>query len=259
MRKIAINNQKGGSGKTTTAVNLAAALADRGKKVLLVDLDPQSSASIWLGFYKYTSEKNLFDIDGNETLIPELAQKTKIKNLDIIPFSPIRNKFSKEMKEYPNKPFLLRNKFLGLDKNSYDYVLFDCNPGLNLTTINALAAANEILIPVVAETMALYGVLSLLETLESVQAKLNPSLKITGILPCRVNTATKHNMEIVDILTEKFGILVYKTFIREDIRLSECYSFNQSIFQYDNKTTGSLDYRAFTAEVIFQENKFKEE
>ena len=259
MRKIVINNQKGGSGKTTTAVSLSAALAERGKKVLLVDLDPQASASIWLGYHKYVADKELFDLNAGAELILELKQPTKVKNLEIIPFSPIKNKFSNEMKSYPNKPFLLKNKFSKLPKDSFDYILFDCSPGLSLTTINALATCNEIIIPVVAQTLALNGVLSLLETLESVQSKLNPNLKISGILPCRVDTNLKHSMEIVDILIEKFGILVYKTFIREDVKMSECPSFNQTIFQYDNRAECALDYKAFTAEVLFQENKFKEE
>ena len=173
----------------------------------------------------------------------------------MIPFIPLKSKYSKEMKEHPNKASILKNKFANIDPKRWDYVIFDCSPGLNLTTLNAMGAANEIIIPVVAQSLALYGVLSLLETLESVQAKLNPNLNITGILPCRVDQNIKHNMEIVDILIEKFGVLVYNTYIREDIKIAESPSFTQTIFQYDPKSIGAHDYRSFAAEVIAQENK----
>lgn len=255
MRKIVINNQKGGSGKTTTAVNLSAALAEKGKRVLLIDLDPQASASIWLGLSNSIQDKDLFDLHVGSEIVLELAQKTKVKNLEMIPFVPLRNKYSKEMKEYPNKASILKSKFSSIDPRRWDYVIFDCAPGLNLTTLNAMGVASEIIIPVIAQSLALYGVLSLLDTLESVQAKLNPELTITGILPCRVDQNIKHNMEIVDILIEKFGVLVYNTYIREDIKLAESPSFSQTIFQYDIKSIGAHDYRSMAAEVISQENK----
>jgi chromosome partitioning protein len=151
MRKIVINNQKGGSGKTTTAVNISAGLADKGKKVLLVDLDPGASSSIWLlGGERPEVEKDLFDLNSGAELITELSLKTTVKNLDIIPFSPIRYRNTKTLKDSPNKSQLLKKKFQNLPGNTWDYVIFDCAPGLNLSTVNALAASDELIIPVVA-------------------------------------------------------------------------------------------------------------
>jgi chromosome partitioning protein len=256
MRKIVINNQKGGSGKTTTAVNIAAGLADRGKKVLIVDLDPGASASIWLlGGERPDTDKDLFDLNSSSELITELALKTGVKNLEIIPFTPVRHRNSKALKEYPNKSQLLKKKFQNLPSSTYDYVVFDCSPGLNLSTVNAMAAADELVIPVVAQALTLYGVIALLETVESVQVKLNPDLHISGILPCRVDPAIRHNMEIVELLSERFGVLVFNTYIREDIKLAECPSFAQTIYQYDPKSHGASDYKAIVAEILSKENK----
>jgi chromosome partitioning protein len=255
LRKIVINNQKGGSGKTTTAVNLSAALAEKGKKVLLVDLDPQASASIWLGLHKTLEDKNLFELDPGYELLDELALKTRIRNLELIPFLPIRNKNTREFRTFTDKPGILKNKFNSIPPGRWDYILFDCSPGLNLSTLNALTASNELLIPVTTHSLSLYGVVSLLETMESVQVKLNPDLYITGILPCRVDTSIKHHVEIIEILSDKFGMLVYNSYIREDIKLAECPSFNQTIFQYDSKSLGASDYRALASEIISQENK----
>jgi chromosome partitioning protein len=256
MRKIVINNQKGGSGKTTTAVNISAALAEKDKKVLLVDLDPGASATIWLlGNDRPAPEKDLFDLESGSEIIEELAVPTQTKNMDIIPFHPIRNKQTKKVKDYPNRSQILKNKFRHLDEDLYDYVLFDCGPGLSLTNVNALAAANELLIPVTTHSLTLYGVISLLETMESVQVKINPDLHITGILPCRVDPSQRHNMEILELLIERFGVLVYNTYIREDVKLAECPSFFQTIFQYDSKSIAAVDYRALAAEIIEQESK----
>jgi chromosome partitioning protein len=256
MRKIVINNQKGGSGKTTTAVNISAGLADKGKKVLLVDLDPGASSSIWLlGGERPEVEKDLFDLNSGAELITELSLKTTVKNLDIIPFSPIRYRNTKTLKDSPNKSQLLKKKFQNLPGNTWDYVIFDCAPGLNLSTVNALAASDELIIPVVAQALTLYGVIGLLETVESIQLKLNPDLHISGILPCRVDPAIRHNMEIVELLIERFGILVYNTYIREDIKLAECPSFFQTIFQYDPKSYGANDYRAVVGEILSKDNK----
>ncbi|MDX1960822.1 MAG: ParA family protein [Leptospiraceae bacterium] len=256
MRKIVISNQKGGSGKTTTAVNLAAGLAEKGKKVLLVDLDPGSSATMWLlGNEHPDMDNDLFDLQGGPELIQELALETSVPNLEFIPFSPIRIRNSKALKEYPNKSFILKRKFDALPRNSYDYVLFDTGPGLTLTNINALAACKEIIVPVVAQSLTLYGVISLLETMESVQVKINPDLHISGILTCRVDPGNRHNTEVHELLTERFGVLVFNNFIREDSKLAESPSFMQTIFQYDSKCQGAQDYRAVCSEIIAQENK----
>lgn len=255
MRKIVINNQKGGSGKTTTAVNVSAGLAEKGRKVLLVDLDQQASSSIWLGFSKTNVEEDLFDVTQGPELIRVLAQKTKVKNLEIIPFLPLKGKNSKEFRDYKGKATILKSKFSHLSNDIWDYVIFDCSPGLNISTLNALVTADELLIPVTTHALALYGVISLLETMESVQLKLNPDLYITGIVACRVDPNIKHNMEILELLIEKFGVLVYNTYIKEDIKLAECPSFAQTIFQYDPKSIGATDYRALANEIIAQEKK----
>lgn len=254
MRRIVINNQKGGSGKTTCAVNIAAGLAEKGKKVLLVDLDPGASATIWLlGVEKANTDKDLFDLNSGYEVITELAQPTNTKGLDILPFVPIKNKNSKEFREYPNRSQILKNKFQNLPEDLYDYVILDCGPGLNLTTINALAAANELLIPVPTQSLSLYGVISLLETVESVQVKINPDLHITGILACRVDPNLRHNMEVLELLIERFGVLVYTTYIREDVKVAECPSFSQTIFEYDPKSMAANDFRSIVNEIINQE------
>jgi len=251
MRKIVIDNQKGGTGKTTSAVNISAGLAEKGKKVLLVDLDPGASATLWLlGNYQTSSEKDIFDLDAGSEVIAELATPTNTKGLDIIPFSPVRNHISKKLKDYPHRSQILKNNFRHLPEDTYDFVIFDCGPGLSLTSVNALAAANELLIPVVTQSLTLYGVISLLETVESIQVKINPDLHITGILPCRVDQNLRHNMEVLELLIERFGVLVYTTYIREDVKLAECPSFCQTIFEYDPKSTGAADYRSVVNEIL---------
>ena len=256
MRRIVINNQKGGSGKTTTAVSLAAGLAEKGRKTLLVDLDPGSSATVWLlGNEHPEVDVDLFDPSAGEEIIQELALETTTKNLEIIPYTPVRAKQAKALREMPSKSQILKNKFQRLPKNSYDYVIFDCSPGLNLTTVNALAASNELVIPVTAQSLTLYGVISLMETVDQIQVKINPDLHISGILPCRVDPGNKHNMEVVELLIERFGVLVFSTFIREDSRIAECPSFLQTIFEYEPKALAAQDYRAVVHEIISQENK----
>lgn len=253
MRIIVINNQKGGSGKTTTAINLGSALASRGKKTLLIDLDPQASASLWMGVAPKSKDLNLFDLNESSDSIIKLAVPTSVDDLDIIPFSPMRDKNSKEMKQHQGRGVLLKKKLENLPKGSWDYVLLDCAPGLNLITLNALTAAREIIIPVVANSLSLFGVVNVVKTMSEIKKTLNPDFSISGILLCRINETAQHTLEIQDLITEKFGKLVFKTCIHEDIKLAECPSFRNSILEYDSNSQGAKDFKALAREIIAQE------
>lgn len=258
MRRFVINNHKGGSGKTTTAVNLAAALAEQGRKVLIVDLDPQGSASVWFGLNRKYNEPGLFDLSTGWQAIPKLAKRTQTANLDIIPNMKIANKHSGSMKQHASQGLILKDKFANLPPGYYDYIFFDCAPGLNLVTLNALNAANELLIPIAAHYLVLNGVVSLLETIQAIKAKLNPGLHISGVLPSRIDPNIKHTMEILDLLLAKFGKLVYSTYIREDIKLAECPSFTKTILQYSELSKGARDFRSLAAEVLQQESLYNQ-
>lgn len=250
MRIIAISNLKGGSGKTTTAINISACLAENNRKVLLVDLDSQASATNWLGFKRETGEKNLL-YNSDTNTIQELCKETPIPNLSLVPFISVKNSKT-EIK--PGNGSILKNLFKELPSDSWDYVLFDCSPALNILTLNALVASDEVIVPVVAHSLTLHGIVNLLEVVKSIKAKLNPALYISGILPCRVNKNVRHTMEILSLLKEKFGDLVYKTYIREDIKIAESPSYGQSIFQFDMYSSGAEDFREVTKQILEQEN-----
>lgn len=253
MRTLAIANQKGGSGKTTTSVNLAAALGELGRRVLLVDLDPQHSATAWFGIAN--AGKGVLGVflgDGN---LINFVQKTGAPGVEVAPSSTWLVGLEKILAGEVGAETILRRQFDKLPPDRWDYVLLDCPPTLGLLTINALAAARELLIPVEAHVMALAGLAQLLHTVEVVKERLNPDLKVTGILACRVDSRTRHAREVVDMLRERSGSLVYETVIRENVRLAECPSFGQPITQYDPKSAGAADYRALAREVLRQEGR----
>jgi len=251
MRKIAILNQKGGSGKTTTAVNLSAALVERGRKVLLIDLDPQASTSAWYG----STEQNkvLLNVFTQDINIKTAIIKTHIKALSLIPASTWLIGLEKALAHEVGSELILKRKLLELDQTEYDYVLIDCPPTLGILAINALCAVDELLIPVESRIMALSGLVQLLQTVDVIKSRLNSALKITGIVACRVDSRTKHSKEIVEELRNKFKDLVFDTIIRENVKLSEAPSFAQPIMQYDTESRGALDYRLLAQEVIKQE------
>jgi chromosome partitioning protein len=253
VRIIAVINQKGGSGKTTTTVNLAAGLAEKKKKVLIIDLDAQGSATKWFGMSLNT--KGIYALFVDEVNIESLSIKTTINNISIIPSSTWLIGLDKRLAQEMGAETLLKQHIEKLSRSTFDYILIDCPPTLGILTINALAAVHEIIVPVEARFMALNGLIDLLQTIEVIKKRLNPSLKIAGIVPCRVDSRTKHAKEIVHELSNNFKGMLYKTAIRENVRLSEAPSFAQPIMIYDKNCHGTNDYRALAKEVINQENK----
>ncbi len=251
MRKFAIANQKGGSGKTTTSVNLAAALGELERRVLVIDLDPQHSATAWLGLRD--PGKGLYGLFVDNGELRDIIKPTGVPGVDLAPSSPWLVGVERILAGEVGAEQILRRHLARLPADAWDYLLIDCPPTLGILTINALAAAEELLVPVEAHVMALGGLAQLLHTVEIVRERLNAGLRVSGILACRVDSRTRHAREVVEQLRERNGNLVYRTVIRENIRLAECPSFAQPITQYDPRSSGAADYRALAQEIIAQE------
>lgn len=251
MSIIAIINQKGGSAKTTTAVNLGATLTENGKRVLLIDVDPQGSSSKWLRCSN--AEKGIYNVFTENTCISDNIRDTSIEGLNIIPSSQWLIGIEKALASEVGAETILRRKLNEL-QGKWDYILIDCPPALGLLSLNALVAANEILVPLETRVMALDGLAQLLKTVEMVKDRLNPDLKINGIIPCRVDKRTRLSMDVIDELKKRFNGMVYETCIRETVKLAECPSFGQPITIYDTKSPGAEDYRTLAKEVITRKN-----
>jgi chromosome partitioning protein len=252
-RTLAIANHKGGSGKTTTAVNLSACLAQRDRRVLLIDLDAQASATTWLGCQAV--DDGLLDVFTGKRSLAALIRPTQVPGLAIVPAGPSLVGAERTLASEIGVETILRGELRRLPKREWEYVLIDCPPALGTLTINALTAVREVLVPVEAHVMALSGLVQLRHTVERVQQRLNAELILSGVLACRVDGRTRHAQEVVAELRQHFGGTVLRSVIRENVRLAECPSFGQPITVYAPTSTGAADYRALADEVIEQERR----
>ena len=248
-RVIAVANQKGGVGKTTTAINLSACLAEKGQKVLAIDMDPQGNMTSGLGIDKDEVEKNIYDLMIGQAGVDEVLQKEAIENLDVIPTSIDLSAAEIELIGVDDKEFIIRNAVQPI-KDDYDYIIIDCPPSLGLLTINALAMTNTVLIPIQCEFYALEGVSQLMNTISLVKQGLNPQLEIEGVLMTMFDSRTNLSNQVVDEVVDYFKDKVYETMIPRNVRLAEAPSYGQTIFEYANSSKGSKAYLALAKEFI---------
>lgn len=252
---ISLVNQKGGVGKTTTSINLSASLAVEGKKVLLVDLDPQGNATTGVGFNKGDIEKSIYDIFNETATMDDVILKTRFKNLDLLPSSLQLAGIDIELIERGREdPTFQRSaQLLSAIKNikdNYDYIIIDCPPTLGLITTNALVASDSVIIPVQCEFYALEGITQLLNAIMLTKKKLNPELKLEGVLLTMFDSKTNLSIEVIEEIRSYFREKVYTTIIPRLIRLAEAPSHGKPIIDYDPKSKGSQAYMNLAKEVI---------
>lgn len=247
-RIIAITNQKGGVGKTTTTVNLCASLASMKHKVLLIDNDPQGNATMGCGVNKHGVQHTF-----NEVLLGEIPFSKAIircpAGFDILPANADLTEAELKLLEMPERERRLRNLFQAMPLD-YDYIFIDCPPSLNMLTVNALIAANSVLIPIQCEYYALEGLSSLMDTVEGLKQQANPSLEIEGLLRTMYDSRNRLANDVSDQLEEHFGDKVLVTVIPRNVRLAEAPSFGMPILQYDKKSQGSAAYLALAGELV---------
>ena len=249
-KAIAIFNQKGGVGKTTTNINLAACLAMRGKKVLILDIDPQGNTTSGIGVSKKTLENTIYNILVDENFDPRDAIiNTSVENLDLIPASVDLAGAEVELVQIEGRERALKN---GLDKikEDYDYIFIDCPPSLGLLTINSLAAVDSVLIPIQCEFYALEGVSQLVSTIDLVKKSLNPDLEVQGVILSMFDGRTNLSAQVVQEVKRYFGGKVYSTVIPRNVRLAEAPSFGLPITEYDPKSKGAEAYMDFAEEFL---------
>lgn len=246
---IAVANQKGGVGKTTTSINLSAALGEQGKRVLLIDIDPQGNATSGLGIDRKTVKKNIYDILINDTPMQEAIIKTEFSNLFVCPSGVELSGAEIELVGLQDREYKLKNAVAQIEKD-FDYIYIDCPPSLGLITLNALTCARSVLIPIQCEYYALEGVSQLTNTLRYIKKSLNTQLEIEGILLTMLDARTNLGMQVVDEVKKYFTNKVYTTIIPRNVRLSEAPSYGQPITIYDKYSKGAETYTDLAKEII---------
>ena len=248
-RIIAIANQKGGVGKTTTAINLSSSLAGLGKKVLALDMDPQGNMTSGLSVNKTEVENNVYDLIIGNAEIQECVCKDVFENLDVLPSNINLSAAEIELIGVENKEYIIKGEVEKI-RDNYDFIIIDCPPALSMLTINAMTTADSILVPIQCEYYALEGLSQLIHTIELVQERLNPTLKIEGVVLTMYDARTNLSLQVVENVKDNLSQNIYKTIIPRNIRLAEAPSYGMPINLYDPKSAGSESYMLLAEEVI---------
>ena len=252
MRTIAITNQKGGCGKTTTAVNLAAALAQQGFRTLLVDMDPQGHATLAMGVTPENCERTIYNVIVNPNVpILQALCATRILSLDLVPSNVLLSGAELHLTQAAHREFVLRDRLSSV-QSRYDFCILDCSPSLSLLTLNAVVAATEVLIPVQTHYYAIEGLRQMLETVDVVRQRFYPELRIGGILLTLAERRTLLCQQVEQQMREYFGALVFRTMIHRNIRLAEAPSAGQSVMTYDPQSSGAIEYTQLAKEICHE-------
>ena len=248
-RTIAIANQKGGVGKTTTAINLSACLAEAGQRVLTIDFDPQGNATTGLGLEKEQIEDTVYELLLGDCTLEDCLMRDVQENLDVLPSDSNLAGAEIELLDVENKESVL-NGYLETIRDQYDFIIIDCPPSLSLLTINALVAADTVLVPIQCEYYALEGLSQVLRTIGLVRKKMNPSLELEGVVFTMYDARTNLSLQVVENVKQNLNERIYKTIIPRNVRLAEAPSHGMPINLYDSRSTGAESYRLLAAEVI---------
>ena len=254
VKKIAFSNQKGGVGKTTTCVNIAAYLAENGKKVLVIDLDSQANASSSLGIFDKKAHNSTYDVLLGDKSVSDCARDTEINGLKLIPANSDLAGADIELASVKGRERVLANKLLAVE-DDFDYILIDCAPSLGLVIVNALTAADGIVVPIVCEYLALEGLAQLLETIRLVRESLNKSLEIEGLVFTMYDSHTNLSRQVVEDVKENLDLYIFKQLIPRNVRLAEAPSFGEPVDIFDMKSSGAKAYKKLANELVKKNEK----